>query len=349
MKRHSDTVHPQTLQRVKTALHAEAIDDVELIQPLWSGYGELFRASLSGSDQTSVIVKHIKLPQPSDHPRGWSGEFSHNRKLRSYDVEVNWYRQYANNLYKTGSDADGACPMPKCLHVQQSEDDILLVLEDLATLGYNRVISEPTLAEIRLGLKWLANFHAQHLFTTPDGLWECGTYWHLNTRPEEWAAMPEGPLKQAATTLDQRLSQCRFQTLVHGDAKLANFVFNNDSTGVAAVDFQYVGRGCGMKDVVMLLSSTVQVDECERLCPSLLDDYFAYLQNAVDRQNSNENAKPICFEELEATWRPLYCVAWADFQRFLVGWSPGHWKIHAYSNALTQQALTFINDDTRPK
>ncbi|MEH6453948.1 MAG: choline kinase, partial [Psychromonas sp.] len=39
------------------------------------------------------------------------------------------------------------------------------------------------------------------------------------------------------------------------------------------------------------------------------------------------------------TWRPLYAIAWADFQRFIKGWSPQHWKITPYTEQLKQQAL----------
>jgi hypothetical protein len=337
-------ISPDTLLRVTTALNAATIEHTELIQPLWSGYGELFRATLSGSEQLSVIVKHIKLPQPSSHPRGWSGQISHLRKLRSYEVEVNWYRHYANMLYQSGSNADRACPMPKCLHVEQSSHDILLVLEDLATLGFDRVVEQSSFAEIRLGLKWLAHFHAHHMFKAPKGLWDCGTYWHLDTRPEELSAMPEGELKAAAAKLDARLKQCRFQTLVHGDAKLANFVFSNDAKRVAAVDFQYVGQGCGMKDVIMLLSSAVPTEQCGSLCPALLDHYFRYLKQSIAERNALSSESAIVFEELENAWRQLYCIAWADFQRFLIGWSPGHWKINDYSEALTRQALEQLQE-----
>lgn len=340
----SHTVGSETVQRVVNALRAESLIDIELIQPLWSGYGELFRAHLSGTEKPSVIVKHIKLPQPAKHPRGWSDDFSHRRKLRSYEVEVSWYQHYANVMYQTGSAADSACPMPKCLYVEQSEDDILLVLEDLAQLGYDRVITEATISDIQLCLKWLAYFHAQHMQASAEQLWDCGTYWHLDTRPQEWEAMAEGPLKQSARALDQALTQCPFQTFVHGDAKLANFVFNAGSTKVAAVDFQYVGRGCGMKDVVMLLSSTVPVDQCKTLCPALLDDYFRYLKRAIADRNAATRSDPISYSELEAAWRPLYCIAWADFERFLVGWSPGHWKIHDYSSALTREALDMLHE-----
>jgi len=40
---------------------------------------------------------------------------------------------------------------------------------------------------------------------------------------------------------------------VHGDAKLANFCFSRDGKKVAAVDFQYVDGGCGMKDLSRII------------------------------------------------------------------------------------------------
>ena len=92
------------------------------------------------------------------------------------------------------------------------------------------------------------------------GLWECGSYWHLGTRPDELAALEDGPLKTTAPLIDQALRQSQFQTIIHGDAKLANFCFarhHNTANGstVAAVDFQYVGAGCGIKDVTYFLGS----------------------------------------------------------------------------------------------
>ena len=49
---------------------------------------------------------------------------------------------------------------------------------------------------------------------------------------------------------------------MHGDAKLANFLFTSDHSQVAGVDFQYVGGGCGMKDVAYLLSC-LDEDACD--------------------------------------------------------------------------------------
>ncbi|PSW22188.1 choline kinase [Photobacterium sanctipauli] len=327
------TIPAVVLDKIVAELGAQGIERTEVIQPLWGGYGELFRAFLIGSQYRSVIVKHIKLPQPENHPRGWNTSLSHQRKLDSYQVEVNWYRDYANHC-------DSYCPVPACLYVEQIDNEILLILEDLSTCGFSEVRKEASQAAILACLSWLASFHAKHMGVEPAGLWHTGTYWHLATRPDELAALQDSALKAAAGTIDLALSQCRYQTLVHGDAKLANFCFSADGSKAAAVDFQYVGKGCGMKDVILYLSSVldfdelVKGDESQQAIDTYLDHYFSELQRGLAAYCPSINA-----DDVEHAWRPLYCVAWADFQRFIKGWSPGHWKINAYTEALTQHAL----------
>lgn len=41
--------------------------------------------------------------------------------------------------------------------------------------------------------------------------------------------MEDRALREAAPLIDRRLAQCPYQTLVHGDAKLANFRFRADA------------------------------------------------------------------------------------------------------------------------
>ena len=333
------------IDKVAQSLGAEGVISVEHIQSLWSGYGELVRLYLTGGSMPSVIVKYILLPssevQSPDHPRGWNTSHSHLRKLDSYQVEVNWYRHYANRCQ---------APVPECLLVEQHDNEILLVLEDLALSGYTQVhksIEQPSLLAC---LRWLAQFHAQYMVhaqfmtqgkassTHAQGLWPTGTYWHLATRPDELAVLEDQALKAAAERLDSTLAHSRYQTLVHGDAKLANFCFTPEGSEVAAVDFQYVGGGCGMKDVILFLSSVLDFNESvannEAKVQGYLDEYFAALKQALQ-----EYQPEIDGNDVEQQWRPMYCVAWADFQRFMKGWCPDHWKINAYSESLTQQAL----------
>lgn len=311
---------------------AQAIKSATVIQSLWSGYGEIVRLSLTGGSYSSVILKHIKLPELEKHPRGWNTALSHQRKIRSYQVEAHWYQQYASQC---GSE----CRVPKCLAVDVLEGETVLVLSDLDAAGFDVRKERVERNDILACLNWLASFHATFLGSSTDGLWECGTYWHLDTRPDELAALEDEALREAAPLIDQRLKECSFQTLVHGDAKLANFCFSNDQAQprVSAVDFQYVGRGCGMKDVAYFIGSCLSEDECATLENTLLAHYFSALNHYV-----SEARPEVDTVELEQEWRALYAFAWADFHRFLKGWSPGHWKINSYSEKLTRSVVRSV-------
>lgn len=84
-----------------------------------------------------------------------------------------------------------------------------------------------------------------------------------------------------------------------------------------------------MKDVAYFIGSCLNEKDCERLEAQILDTYFGCLHNELEEPN----------EALETEWRSLYRVAWADFHRFLKGWSPDHWKINSYSERVTTEVI----------
>ncbi len=312
-------------EEIIKATGASAITRSQLVQSLWSGYGEIQRYSLEGGKYPSVIVKHIRTPQQNNHPRGWDTELSNQRKLKSYQIEKDWYQHLAKQANKH-------CKIPRCYHSFEVDNEILLIMEDLDASGYP-IRMHPNsvkLQDAKNCLSWLAHFHAQFMGQSPNGLWPMGTYWHLDTRPDEWESMTDIQLKTAAKDIDKRLNSSKFQTLVHGDAKLANFCFSK-SGKIAAVDFQYIGGGCGMKDVAYFINSCFEEEVCEKYENELLEHYFDQLQEGLD--------KTIDFQLVKEEWTELYKYAWADFYRFLDGWSPGHWKMHGYSESLTRQVL----------
>jgi aminoglycoside phosphotransferase (APT) family kinase protein len=262
------------------------------LQSLWRGYGEVVRYELDNAQARSVVVKVVRPPAGA-HPR----------KLRSYQVEAAWYGDLASRC-------SSQCRVPRCLGTHSKRHTSVFVLEDLHASGFRLPLRPLDGHRLRLALSWLASFHATFMGVSPVGLWDVGTYWHLATRPKELRAMRNKRLRAMASELDQKLSTARFQTLVHGDAKPANFLLSEDRKSVAAVDFQYVGGGCGMKDVAYLLDDRLRASTKN----ALLQHYFDAFRAALAPEWLPQA------DAIEAEWRALLPVAELDFARFLDGW-----------------------------
>ena len=315
-----------TTSTIARLTDADSVLRVEEIQPLWNNYGSLLRVFLSGSEaHQSVILKQIQIPQSLTHPRGFANDTSNSRKVRSYEVERYWYRHFNDKV------SHSASPTPECLSTWSDSEGSYILLEDLNTRGYTARRSRLSWAEIQVVIRWLAQFHAAFMSSDTDGLWQYGTYWHLETRPDELENIKGTLLHTLAPFIDARLNNTKFQTILHGDAKLANFCFNETGNKVAAVDFQYVGGGCGMKDLAYFISSCMTEAQAARETPKILDCYFRELKKALNWQAGK-------YQDLETEWRTLYPIAIADFQRFILGWSPSHYK----NTTATQQTTTTI-------
>ena len=301
---------------------ATGADEVLLgqrLQALWGGYGELWRAELrSGAASSHVVVKSVRPPR-DDASR------SHERKLRSYDVEQVFYSRYAARCAEPPG-----CRVAHPVKLLAEDGGWLFVLEDLDAAGFGE--RRHGASHIGATLRWLATFHARFLGTAPEGLWKVGTYWHLATRPDELGAMRHDALRTAAPRIDAALNGARFKTLVHGDAKLDNACFGGGAE-VALVDFQYVGGGVGVKDVAYFLNGCLSPRECESLLPRYLDDYFRELSSAL------AGSATVDVAALEREWRALFPLAWVDFYRFLLGWAPGQFDRDPYSERLTREVL----------
>ncbi len=302
------------------------VEYTSFIQSLWNDYGACFRAKLANND-APVVVKYV-VPNPdAKHPRGWQSNHGHNRKVRSFQVEQYFY---ANLQPQTNI----TCQVPRNLYSDTNGDASLLVLEDLDHLGFTARRNTLSINEADVVLKWLANFHALFINSKDSSIWPQGGYWHLATRQAELQAMEDGPLKKNAQAISERLHNSTYSTILHGDAKVANFCFTQCMTQCAAVDFQYVGHGPGIIDVAYFLGSALSEEDLCTYTDDCLNSYFVYLYQALSA-TLKQNEK----EELISQWRELYVFACADFHRFLAGWSPEHWKINELIAKQTQQAL----------
>jgi thiamine kinase-like enzyme len=306
---------------------------IESLQALWSGYGEIARYYDVGNDR-SLIVKKVDPSQTQKHPRNWNTSNSHQRKLSSYHNERLFYQHYAHFT-------DPFCRVPKCIATRSSEHEeeslSWLIMDDLDSLGFSARSTHPDLQKVKLGLRWLAYFHAQFLQKDCDKLWPVGTYWHLSTRPDEWQKMPPSELKLNAAKINMKLNHANYQTLVHGDAKVANFCFTEDGSDLAAVDFQYVGKGVGIKDVIYFLGSCLSDTSLHKEADKLIHYYFELLRHAASAYSCDQDIEAVIKE-----WAGLAPFAWADFERFLIGWAPDHAKLNSFSREQTDIALRLL-------
>ncbi|MDO6558915.1 phosphotransferase [Paraglaciecola chathamensis] len=305
----------------------------ELLQRLWSEYGEIARY-YSPKLGMSFIAKHVSPPNEVHHPRGWHSDVGHQRKVRSYQVEAEFYQSFAGSC-------DETCYVPQFIGLIKEPnhpEQQTLLMEDLQSSGFTLVHTRVTDAQVKRVLSWLAHFHGRFINIDISSLWSVGSYWYLATRQAEFAGMEDGALKHNASRIDHRLNHARFQTLLHGDAKLANFCFSEQEQ-VAAVDFQYVGRGVGVKDVMYFLGSCLTDRQLLEKHDTYVDYYFAALKTALLAHSSSEYSQDKVVE-LEQEWRELIPFAWADFNRFLLGWSPEHVKINDFMLSQTERALS---------
>ncbi|TQF67465.1 phosphotransferase [Pseudoalteromonas luteoviolacea] len=283
---------------------------------LWNRCGTLEKFVI---DSKYYVAKISKVPDDLQHKHIEQTDFALTRKVRSYQKEQLFYKRYVGMLSQISL-------APQVYDLHHERGTFVTLLEDFEAIGFhNKKAAQPS--EIKQILNWLAGFHAIWLeaaenHSMHDEFGE-GNYWHLKTRPDELEKMPSCQLKQQAKKIDEALGAAKFRTLIHGDAKLANFAFKKDA--VIGYDFQHVGVGIGLADVMLLFTTVLENDELERYCESLLDYYFQALAEKMNKLNIQ-----IQPSQVETEWRPLWPILWADFHRFLAGWKPDHKKINRF-------------------
>jgi hypothetical protein len=307
---------------VEETLGAELVHPPESVATLWAGYGRIVRFYTREAEPRSVVLKQIRFPSDSEEDLG------HARKVRSYQVERTFYERFARLSRERSAER---ARTPRLLGAHSEAGQLWLLLEDLDAAGFSGRPRSGQEELVSAGLDWLAEFHAAHLGRTPDGLWSEGSYWQLATRPDELGAILGHPLHSLAPKLDASLRGARYRTLVHGDPKLENFCATRGARPrFAAVDFQYVGGGVGVRDLVYFIGSAIAPRRVEQEMPRLLNQYFAVLRRELEERGESA----AIFAELEAEWRELVPVAWLDFYRFTLGWSPSWAKSDVYAERL---------------
>ena len=295
---------------------AAQVTHCQSVQTLWRGWGRIDRYALTGCSRPSIILKRICPPTASL-------DMSSQRKRRSYEVEHHFYAHYAERLNPTAR-------VPQMLGHHTLRSEQWLLLEDLDAAGFPRRTRHIGPSDLQQCLTWLAGFHASTVGGSAHGLWQHGSYWHLRTRPDEYAQMPAGPLKDAAHRLDNYLRAEAPSCIIHGDAKPANFCFApTEGAAVAAVDFQYTGSAPGIVDVAYLLGC-MPTQWLNTNGAAASEAYFCALRSF------GVSAKIV------EGWRSALPVAWADYARFALGWARADWRDGGYGESQILRGLEVV-------
>jgi hypothetical protein len=277
---------------------------IKTVCRLWGGMGHVYELSFGS---TSFIVKCID-PDP-DQLESLGGR----RKGVSYQVEAHFYESYAINLI----DRHGL-QLPRPYLVERDGDRTTICMSKLEARqhgGFEKAV-----------ITWLAKLHATTWGQNADGLQPIGSYWYLDTRPDEHASMPrkgwQGRLKRAARAIDTRLRRDPMQCIIHGDAKDANILWGDDGQ-VAMCDFQYCGKAPPTRDLAYFLCSSTNREDEDSLLELYYKELVMHLPDSAERPS---------FEQLKESLELAYC----DYARFMSGW--GMW-----GNDLSERVIKTLN------
>ncbi|RHY09343.1 hypothetical protein DYB36_003531 [Aphanomyces astaci] len=285
---------------------------------LWAGYGSIYRVRLSSG--VSAIVKHITPPHDSS-------SISNVRKVRSYEVEGYFYANLTGDI--------AAIPrLPRPYSIVSADNSFCFVLEDLS-VEFPKMFHSLGGPTLRAALTWLAQFHATFWNCDDGGVADDGGYWYLATRQDEYDALGGDDLsvklRAHAAWIDQKTRDPRYETLLHGDAKSANMLWRDETT-CAWVDFQYVGRGLGAKDVAYLLCSSGNRSEVANKADDLLRWYFGEFESAM--MLAGHDSRGYTFDQFQGHFD--WCLL--DYVRFMAGW--GFWGNYEWAIQRTKSLLT---------
>jgi Phosphotransferase enzyme family len=221
----------------------------------------------------------VKLPSndPQSRATAWA--------LRSYEVEVQFYRQLANSL---------SVRTPICYATQLDvhAERFLLLMEDLTPAVQGDQIRGCTPDQAATAIGELPKLHSPHWGDRELA----GIEWLNRSNPEQTAqfipklyagfcerfaaqlpvevlAIGERLMKNLSRYLQNRQPP---YTLQHGDYRLDNLLFGADHT-VGVVDWQVMTHGSGLSDVAYFLGAGLTVEDRRTHESALVQEYHRAL------------------------------------------------------------------------
>ena len=265
-----EQVTSQWLSAVLSSAGSNVVVDSAVVTPIGTGqtgatYRIAARYATGGHGLPASFV--VKLPAQDESVR--------ERVALSYRSEHAFYTEVAHTV---------AVPLPRCYHCAIADDgaQFVLLLADMAPAVQGDQILGCTVGEARLAVTALAGLHGPR-WCDPTWLQFAGTVMPM---PDEAGARGLGDVTMLAAQitvekLGPRMtpadrdtvlesaeliaewllrSPVRF-SLLHGDYRIDNLLFDPDGTRVTVVDWQTLAVGLPGRDVAYFVATSLQPPE----------------------------------------------------------------------------------------
>ncbi len=296
---HPDAITPAWLNTVLSgALGKAHVVAVETARVGTGHVGDSFRLTLDFDRPTNVPASLVaKLPSSDATSRAAAVA------MRTYEVEVGFYRELAPNL---------PIRTPRCYYVayEPASDEFVLLLEDLAPARQGDQIAGCSIDQAVLAVQELPKLHAP-FWGDPKLV---GIPWLNRAGPVgsvdmatlvanlfdgfrgRYADRLDSDVLELAERLIPRLSgyfanRPGASTVTHGDFRLDNLMFGTDSGGppIAVLDWQTAARGPGISDLSYFIGASLMPNARRRHEADLVRLYYDRLiASGVDSLSWNE-------------------------------------------------------------
>lgn len=259
------------------------VDGVD-VTPIGTGQtGATYRVAATYASNPAGLPETyvIKLPAQDDAVRGGV--------VLGYLSEVAFYARVADHV---------AAPTPQCFYSDITDDgsDFALLLADMSPAVQGDQIAGSTLQEARLAVVALAGLHgpswcdptwldlAEVAMPKPgnaDGAKGLGDVARMAVEMtlDKLGAMVPPPDGETATAAMSMVTPwlmaepCRY-SLMHGDYRLDNLLFDPDRTRVTVVDWQTLGVGLPARDLSYFTATSLVPDLRASTEQQLVGDYY---------------------------------------------------------------------------
>ena len=271
-----------------------------------------------------------------------------------------------NQTYGSGPGATRMVTAFTCTAIVHEDNPIdsrfSLLLNDFSEdAGWHQVV-QTDLVQTRATLQALARMHAffwlgDKTEALASSLWPIATYWDQAKQPADQAnrlstlfarfvadfgdpGVAEAAKRKDygallalhAERLEKEVHQGEKQTIIHGDAKSANFFYKTGSSGeegleVGVIDFQWTGRGLCATDVAYAMWACPQSEVLDQE-QQLLEFYHGQLAQELAKEGSKVPSL--------LTFKAQYQAAFLDLCRVVIA---DHWSTVTPSTLAARAAM----------